>query len=149
MNEYVGLSYQEKEQIKLPIYKQFEDQKRKELGDIKYEILATRNLQEFIHKQKEHVERRFTEEKYGLKKKMSEQNWIEKYRPNYFAEIVSQDMAVKKVKEFIESFFRFTGENLSFQKLSKSLGKSRKNAVLLYGPPGTGRSEERRVGKEG
>ena len=102
--------------------------------------MATRNLQEFIHKQKEHVERRFTEEKYGLKKKKSEQNWIVKYRPNYFAEIVSQDMAVKKVKEFIESFFRFTGENLSFQKLSKSLGKSRKNAVLLYGPPGTGKT---------
>lgn len=66
--------------------------------------------------------------------------WVEKYRPAYFVEIIGQDLAVKKIKDFIKSFFEFNGENLSFQKLSKSLNRARKNAVLLHGPPGTGKT---------
>jgi DNA polymerase III gamma/tau subunit len=36
---------------------------------------------------------------------MIEKQWTEKYRPNYFAEVKGQEEVVKKVREFIETFF--------------------------------------------
>ncbi|GBE19470.1 MAG TPA: replication factor C large subunit [Candidatus Pacearchaeota archaeon] len=48
--------------------------------------------------------------------------WTEKYRPNYYEDIKGQDEAVKKIKEFIINF------------------KSGKKALMLHGPPGTGKT---------
>ncbi len=48
--------------------------------------------------------------------------WVEKYRPKNINEIKGQDEAVSKVKEFIKNF-----------------GKG-KNAIILYGTPGTGKT---------
>lgn len=68
------------------------------------------------------------------------ENWVEKYRPNYFAGILGQELAVKKVKDFINSFFEFKGEHISAGKFSASTGRKNKNSILLYGPPGTGKT---------
>ncbi len=48
--------------------------------------------------------------------------WVEKYRPKILAEIRGQEEAVIKLKDFIKNF----GKN--------------KNAILLHGPPGTGKT---------
>ena len=48
--------------------------------------------------------------------------WTEKYRPKNLGEIRGQEEAVIKLKDFIKNF-----------------GKS-KNAILLHGPPGTGKT---------
>jgi len=48
--------------------------------------------------------------------------WVEKYRPKKLEEIRGQEEAVIKVKDFVKSF----GKN--------------KNAILLHGPPGTGKT---------
>jgi replication factor C large subunit len=48
--------------------------------------------------------------------------WTEKYRPKSFAEIRGQDEAIFKIKEFIKNF-----------------GK-KKNALILHGPPGIGKT---------
>jgi len=49
-------------------------------------------------------------------------NWVEKYRPTKFLEVVGQDLAIEKVKNFVENF------------------SSEKNGLVLYGPPGTGKT---------
>jgi len=46
---------------------------------------------------------------------------VEKYRPFSFKDIVGQDEAIQKLRNFV-------------------YGKSKKKAVLLYGPPGTGKT---------
>ncbi len=51
--------------------------------------------------------------------------WVEKYRPSKFLEIVGQEETVQKVREFIGNF----------NKLPKA-----KKAILLAGPPGTGKT---------
>jgi len=56
------------------------------------------------------------------------QTWTEKYRPKKFEEIVGQGEAVEKIKKFIGDF------NLG--KLTKTL----KKALILHGPPGTGKT---------
>lgn len=48
--------------------------------------------------------------------------WTEKYRPKSFVEIRGQDEAIYKIKEFLKNF-----------------GK-KKNALILHGPPGTGKT---------
>ncbi len=58
---------------------------------------------------------------------MSE-SWVEKYRPKKFSEVKGQEGAIKKIKEFIEDF------NLG------KLTKIEKKALLLHGPPGTGKT---------
>ncbi len=49
-------------------------------------------------------------------------NWTEKYRPRYFIDIKGQDLAIEKIKEFL-------------RKLKKE-----KNAIILHGPPGVGKT---------
>lgn len=49
--------------------------------------------------------------------------WAEKHRPSSFNEIKGQSEAVEKIKNFIEKF-----------------SDSKKKAVLLHGPPGTGKT---------
>src|SRR3989338_3345158 len=55
--------------------------------------------------------------------------WVEKYRPKSFLDIKGQDEAVKKVKDFVSSFF-----------LDSSAESRKKQALILYGPPGTGKT---------
>jgi len=54
--------------------------------------------------------------------------WVEKYRPKSFSDIKGQDLAIAKIKEFIENFY-----------LKKLTGKGKK-AIIFYGPPGTGKT---------
>jgi len=49
--------------------------------------------------------------------------WIEKHRPSNFKQIKGQNEAIERVKDFIENF-----------------SKQKKKAVLLYGPPGIGKT---------
>ncbi len=49
----------------------------------------------------------------------------EKYRPSKFEEIIGQDIAITKIKAFCNAFNK---------------GLSQKNALLLYGPAGTGKT---------
>ncbi len=53
-----------------------------------------------------------------------ERNWAEKYRPKYFSEIYGQYKAVEKIKEFLRNF----------------KGGKGKKAIILHGPPGTGKT---------
>lgn len=53
-------------------------------------------------------------------------NWAEKYRPKYFSDIRGQYEAVQKVKDFIKNF--------------TPKGKKGKKAIILHGPPGTGKT---------
>jgi replication-associated recombination protein RarA len=74
-----------------------------------------------------------------MENKSKDQNWVEKYRPNYFAEIKSQEIAVKKVKDFIESFLN--KEQVESKYLAPLLKKDiPKKALILHGPPGTGKT---------
>ena len=57
---------------------------------------------------------------------MTTTNWTEKYRPKYFVDIRGQELAIKKIKEFIRGF-------------GKSFGKE-KRTLILYGPAGTGKT---------
>jgi len=50
-------------------------------------------------------------------------NWVEKYRPKKFVEVKGQNLAIEKVKHFVENF--------------KSI---KKNVLVLHGPPGTGKT---------
>lgn len=50
---------------------------------------------------------------------------VEKYRPNKFNEIKGQDLAVSQVRSFFHAFSR---------------GLSKKRAILLHGPAGTGKT---------
>ncbi len=70
----------------------------------------------------------------------NEKPWTEKHRPNYFAEIKGQTLAVHKIKQFVEGFLLKKGEYLSIQRLIKSGGKNPKRAMILHGPPGTGKT---------
>jgi len=54
--------------------------------------------------------------------------WIEKYRPKKFEDIKGQEEAVSEIKKFIENF------NLG------KLTKTSKKALILHGPPGTGKT---------
>ena len=54
--------------------------------------------------------------------------WVEKHRPKTFEEIKGQDIALTQIKEFIEKF--------NLRKLTKSV----KKALVLHGPPGTGKT---------
>jgi len=56
---------------------------------------------------------------------MKKQNWTEKYRPKYFLDVKNQEMAVQTIKRFLMDF---------------SMGKKGKRAVILHGPPGTGKT---------
>ena len=49
-------------------------------------------------------------------------NWSEKYRPKKFIEIVGQDLAIEKLREFIDKF------------------PSVKKAMIFHGPAGTGKT---------
>jgi len=49
-------------------------------------------------------------------------NWVEEYRPKKFSEMIGQEEAVLKVKNFIENF------------------PKKKKAMVFYGPPGTGKT---------
>ena len=68
MGEYQRLDYQEEERIKGRLYREFEEKKKNELGEMAYQRLITYNLREFIHEQTTYVERRFTKERYKSKK---------------------------------------------------------------------------------
>ncbi|MBI4037134.1 replication factor C large subunit [Candidatus Daviesbacteria bacterium] len=58
-----------------------------------------------------------------------DQQWTEKYRPISFTGVKGQTLATQKVKQFIES------------KLSRSsLVRNTKKALILHGPPGTGKT---------
>lgn len=48
--------------------------------------------------------------------------WVEKYRPRKFSEVKGQDEAIFKIKDFLKNF-----------------GKKKK-AIILHGPPGTGKT---------
>lgn len=54
--------------------------------------------------------------------------WIEKHRPKQFSDIKGQDLALAKVKQFMETF-----------NVGKLIRKSQK-ALILHGPPGTGKT---------
>lgn len=54
--------------------------------------------------------------------------WTEKYRPKKFDEVKGQEEAIKKLKFFIGNF--------GFGKL----GRKYKRAMILHGPPGTGKT---------
>ncbi len=56
---------------------------------------------------------------------MKKQNWTEKYRPKYFTDVKGQYKALEKVKEFLRDF---------------KTKKTSKNAIILHGPPGTGKT---------
>lgn len=56
---------------------------------------------------------------------MKHQNWTEKYRPKYFLDIKNQEKAVQTIKRFLMDF---------------STGRMGKKAVILHGPPGTGKT---------
>jgi len=67
--------------------------------------------------------------------------WTEKYRPNYFSEVKGQDLAVQQVKQFVEKKIGLKGEKLSSEILSPILkGTTTKKAIILHGPPGTGKT---------
>ena len=55
-------------------------------------------------------------------------NWVEKYRPETFLEIKGQELAIEKLKKFLEEF--------TLGKLTKTA----KRAAILHGPPGTGKT---------
>ena len=55
--------------------------------------------------------------------------WSEKYRPESYLDIKGQDFAIKKIKEFIGEF-----------NLGKLTKKRVKKAIILHGPPGTGKT---------
>lgn len=72
--------------------------------------------------------------------KSKEQPWTEKYRPNYFSEVKGQELAIQKIKQFVENFAFKKGESISVQHLLKSKGKNPKRSLILYGPPGVGKT---------
>jgi len=59
---------------------------------------------------------------------MSDQSWVEKYRPKVSSDIRGQELNIEKVKEFVERFFSLKDD------------KIQKKAIILYGPPGTGKT---------
>ena len=48
-------------------------------------------------------------------------NFVEKYRPNSFQEVMGQDKAIEEVKSFLSDF-------------------PKRKAMMLYGPAGTGKT---------
>ncbi|MFA4953060.1 MAG: replication factor C large subunit [Candidatus Pacearchaeota archaeon] len=53
--------------------------------------------------------------------------WTEKHRPKCFVEVKGQDLAISKLKSFINNFYNISGPR-------------KKNAIILHGPPGTGKT---------
>lgn len=49
-------------------------------------------------------------------------SWTEKHRPSCFVDVKGQEIAVEKIKKFIQEF------------------PKKKKAMILYGPPGTGKT---------
>ncbi|MEK6918056.1 MAG: replication factor C large subunit [Nanoarchaeota archaeon] len=60
---------------------------------------------------------------------MKEQNWVEKYRPKKFEDVKGQDLAVQKIKQFLDNF-----------KKVGTFPKKPKKSMILYGPPGIGKT---------
>ncbi len=60
---------------------------------------------------------------------MTATNWTEKHRPKYFADLKGQDLAVEKVREFLYN-----------ARIDARKGKLKKKAIILHGPPGTGKT---------
>tara|TARA_Y100000310_G_scaffold330090_1_gene401129 strand:- start:667 stop:1869 length:1203 start_codon:yes stop_codon:yes gene_type:complete len=54
--------------------------------------------------------------------------WIERHRPKKFESVKGQDEAMRKINQFLESFY-----------LGK-LTKTKKKALILHGPPGVGKT---------
>jgi len=54
--------------------------------------------------------------------------WVEKYRPQSFEDIKGQNLALVKIKKYVEEFH-----------LGKLMSKTKK-AIVLHGPPGTGKT---------
>ena len=54
--------------------------------------------------------------------------WVEKYRPQNFSDVKGQNQAVAQIKKFLEDY------NIG------KLTSKRKKALLLYGPPGVGKT---------
>ena len=54
--------------------------------------------------------------------------WTEKYRPTKFEDILGQDEAINQIKLFVDNFSRKIGMRAS------------KKAMILHGPPGTGKT---------
>ena len=55
--------------------------------------------------------------------------WCEKYRPESYLDVKGQDFAIKKIKDFVGEF-----------NLGKLTKKRVKRAIILHGPPGTGKT---------
>jgi len=55
---------------------------------------------------------------------MTQTSWTEKYRPKRFADVRGQNLAVEKLRDF----------------LRKSSSENEKKAIVLHGPPGTGKT---------
>jgi replication factor C large subunit len=66
--------------------------------------------------------------------------WTEKYRPKRFTEVRGQDLAVQKVKQFVEKFNFKKEEYLNVRKSASTRSKNPKKALILHGPPGTGKT---------
>ncbi|MBD3247172.1 replication factor C large subunit [Candidatus Pacearchaeota archaeon] len=59
---------------------------------------------------------------------MNQKPWVDKYRPKSFEDIKGQGQALQKIKKYLEDF------NIG------KLTKRKKKAIILHGPPGTGKT---------
>jgi replication factor C large subunit len=58
--------------------------------------------------------------------------WNEKYRPKKYEDIRGQDHAVQQIKDFVSNFY--------ISKLSSGRSSRQKKAIILHGPPGSGKT---------
>ena len=74
--------------------------------------------------------------------------WTEKHRPKNFEEVKGQDEAIRKIKSFINNFssprvgerFRESASQLERAESRVGVGTLSKKALILHGPPGTGKT---------